>query len=128
MNPPALLQFQSDPRAVIATVLCREFDFQRTNQFKSEWAAAADGPLKLPLILDLANVGYMPSLTLGALVELRNRFAREERPFTLVGMQPAIVKLMQASGMLSLFDVRTSIGEAVTANARSAPHAGPAPN
>lgn len=128
MNQPALLQIQSDPRATIATIQCREFDFQRTTQFKTESAAAAGGPPRLPLILDLANVGYMPSLTLGALVELRNRFAQEHRQLTLVGLQPAIIKLMQASGMLGLFDVRTSIDEAITALAKAAPASGQPPN
>ena len=113
MNEQAVLQFQSDPRATIATILCREFDYQGTNQFKTELASAMSGDAKLPLILDLTNVGYMPSLTLGALVELRNRFAREQRKLTLVGIQPTIVKVLQSCGMLNLFDIRNNVAEAI---------------
>lgn len=115
MNQSSVLQIQNDSRATIATILCDEFDFQRTNQFKSELGSVTGGDGKLPLILDLTKVGYMPSLTLGALVELRNQFAREKRPLTLVGMQPSIVKLMQLSGMLSLFEVRTNLADAIKA-------------
>jgi len=115
MSEQAVVQIQNDSRATVATILCREFDFQRTGQFKAELAGAVDSDAKLPLILDLTNVGYMPSLTLGALVELRNRFAKDRRPLTLVGMQPPIVKLMQASGMMSLFDVRPNVADAMSA-------------
>ncbi len=113
MNESSVLQIQSDTRATIATILCDEFDFQRTNQFKSELGGVTGGDAKLPLILDLTKVGYMPSLTLGALVELRNQFAREKRPLTLVGMQPSIVKLMQTSGMLGLFEIRNNLSDAM---------------
>jgi len=127
MNEQAVLQIQHDSRATIATILCNEFDFHRTNQFRTELGSATDGDAKQPLILDLTNVGYMPSLTLGALVELRNRFAREQRPLTLVGMRPPIVKLMQASGMLSLFNVRSNVADAINPAAAAAPVTGREP-
>ena len=114
MSQQAVVQIQNDSRAMVATILCDEFDFHRTTQFRTEMGSAAGGDAKLPLILDLTKVGYMPSVTLGALVELRNQFARERRPLTLVGMQPSIVKLMQASGMLSLFDVRNNVADAMS--------------
>lgn len=113
MNEQSVLQIQSDSRATVATVLCREFDYERTGQFKTELAGAAGNDAKLPLILDITNVGYMPSLTLGTLVELRNRSSREQRPLMLVGLQPPIVELMQKSGILSLFDVRTNVADAM---------------
>ncbi len=115
MNQQTMLQIQNDPRGTIVTIMCREFDFQLTNQFKAEMAGATGGGnAKLPLVLDLTNVGYMPSLTLGALVELRSRFAREQRKLTLAGVQPAIVKLLQVSGMLNLFDIRNNAQEAMS--------------
>ncbi len=112
MNQETLLQIQNHPRVTIATILCREFDYQGTNRFKAELDGATGGDA-LPLILDLTNVGFMPSVTLGALVELRSRFAREQRPLTLVGVQPTILKVMQSSGLLKLFDVRPTVAEAI---------------
>jgi len=123
MRHETVLRIQGDSRATIATILCEEFDFQLTNQFRTEVGTATGGDATTPLILDLTNVGYMPSLTLGALVEIRNRFAREKRAFTLVGMQPAIVKLMQASGMLSLFDIRNNIADAMNPSSTAQPTA-----
>lgn len=113
MSQESVVQIQNDPRATIATILCRDFDYHGTNQFKAELAGATGGDSKLPLILDMSNVGFMPSVTLGALIELRNRLAREQRTLTLVGIQPAITKLMQASGILNLFSVRTNLAEAM---------------
>ncbi len=121
MNEQALVNIQCDPRATIVTILCQELDFQRTKQFKAELAGASLGDAKLPLILDLTQVGFMPSLALGALIELRSRFAREKRPLTLTGIQPAIVKLLQTTGMMNMFEVRNSIADAIngTSTART---------
>ena len=122
MNEQTVLQIQTDPRATIATILCREFDFQSTNLFKNELAGVAADDAKRPFILDLTNVGFMPSLTIGALIELRSRFAREKRPFALVGIQPAITKLLQTSGVLNMFEVRNNVTEAIN-EARETPPA-----
>lgn len=113
MSQESVVKIQNDPRATIATILCSDFDYHGTNQFKAELAGATSGDSKLPLILDLSNVGFMPSVTLGALIELRNRFARDQRTLTLVGIQPAIAKLMQSSGILALFSVRNNLDEAI---------------
>ena len=113
MSEPALVQVNCDPRATIVTIMCSEFDFQRTKQFRDEMAGASLGDAKLPLILDLTQVRFMPSPTLGALVELRSRFAREKRPLKLAGIQPAIVQVLQTTGMLSLFEVCPSVAGAM---------------
>jgi len=113
MDDQALLQINRDPRATIVTIVCSEFDFQRTKQFRDEMAGASLGDANLPLILDLAQVRFMPSPTLGALVELRSRFAREKRSFKLAGIQPAIVQVLQTTGMLSLFEVCNNVDGAI---------------
>jgi anti-anti-sigma factor len=109
MNQQPVIQLQRGQDAWVVNILCDEFDFQRTKQFKSEFEKLQLDDAKQRLILDLSQVGFMPSVTLGALVELRSRFAREQRPFMLVGIQPAMVTLMQACGMLQMFEIRDDV-------------------
>lgn len=67
MSQESVVKIQNDPRATIATIRCRDFDYHGTNQFKAEMA----------------------------------------------GVQPAMAKLMQSSGILALFSVRSNLAEAM---------------
>ncbi len=100
-------------KAVVAVVQCREFDHAKTEQLKDQMATiAADSPGR-PVLVDLSNVEFMASATLGALVQLRNALSSDGRRLVLVGVAPEILKVMEFSALQNLFEFHNTVETAL---------------
>src|SRR5207244_1090159 len=75
-------------------------------------AAAAQHPA-LPVVLDMSQVEYVPSLGLGSLVGLQRRLRQEGHRFVLAGLQHEIRSLLTMTRLDKLFEIRASFDEAL---------------
>ena len=72
-------------------------------------------PGKYNVILDLAQVGYVPSTTLGALVKLLDRLREGGRRFILVGMNKQVRSSFKQMRFDILFEVFETKHDAIKA-------------
>lgn len=68
-------------------------------------AAGAESP-QLAVVLDLARVGFLPSLSLGGLVQLAQLFKARGQRLVLTGLQPAVRTTMAITRLDRLFEVK----------------------
>ncbi len=68
------------------------------------------------LIIDLTQVTFMDSTGLGALVTIRNAAQAEGRGVTLHCPSPQVARVLEISGLASVFDISTAEVEISTAH------------
>ena len=90
MSEQSVLQIQENENAVVATIQCSEFDHDTTAQLRAEIDGFVAPTSTLPVLLDLSNVTFMPSMTLGVLIEISNRCKSQQRRLILVGVTSTV--------------------------------------
>ena len=109
MSEQSILQIQENEHAVVATIRCSEFDHDTTARLRAEIDGVVAPGSTLPVVLDLSNVTFMPSMTLGALIEISNRCKSQQRRLVLVGVIPTIQDIFRLCKLNSFFEVRDSV-------------------
>jgi anti-anti-sigma factor len=107
-----VLSLQSQPKALVAAVQCTELDHDNAVVFQRELDEAITDSHQ-PVIIDLSNVHFLPSMALGILVAANKRLQQAGRRCFLVGVQPEVREIITVTGLQKLLDLRASIDEAV---------------
>jgi anti-sigma B factor antagonist len=97
----------------MATVLCRDLDHDSTQHLQAELASALDAAPTLPLVLDLSNVEFMPSLALGVMVKVHKSLGQAGRKCVLVGVRPQVRETISIAALDRLLVLRGTLGEAL---------------
>ena len=113
MSEQAIVQIQNNENAVVATIQCSEFDHETTTRLRGEIDGVVAPTSTLPVFLDLSNVTFMPSMTLGVLIEIANRCKRQQRRLTLVGVTPTVQDVFKLCKLGSFFEIRDSVEDVV---------------
>ncbi len=113
MSEQSVLQIQENENAVVVTIQCSEFDHDTTAQLRAEIDGVVAPTSTLPVLLDLSNVTFMPSMTLGALIEIANRCKSQERRLVLVGVTPTVEDVFNLCKLSSLFEIRKCVEDVV---------------
>jgi anti-anti-sigma factor len=113
MTEQSILQIQENENAVVVTIQCSEFDHDTTAQLRAEIDGVIAPTSTLPLLLDLSNVTFMPSMTLGALIELANRCKTQQRRLVLVGVTPSVQDVFKISALTNFFEIRDCVEDVV---------------
>lgn len=112
MSQDNCVQIDQQDGVMIATLQGEEFDHARTDQLSAEVKKAASNSPGNPLVLDMSQVTFMASLTLGKLIELGNGFKTEGRRMVLVGLPAKIRQLMAVSKIDELFEIHDDMQSA----------------
>ncbi len=113
MSEQSVLQIQENENAVVATIQCSEFDHETTAQLRTEIAGVVAPTSTLPVLLDLSNVTFMPSMTLGALIEFANRCKSHQRRLVLVGVTASVKEVFTISALNNFFEIRDCVEDVV---------------
>ncbi|MBX3388783.1 MAG: STAS domain-containing protein [Phycisphaeraceae bacterium] len=63
------------------------------------------------IALDLAAVGFMPSVSLGGLIQLAQFFRARKQRFALVNVQPTVREMLVLTRLDRIFEVHGSLSE-----------------
>ncbi len=113
MSEQSVLQIQENENAVLATIQCSEFDHDTTVRLRAEIDGVVGPTSTLPVVLDLSNVTFMPSMTLGALIELANRCKSQKRRLVLVGVTPTVQDVFKLCKLSNFFEIRECVEDVV---------------
>ncbi len=113
MAEQSVLQIQENENAVVATIQCSEFDHDTTSQLRAEIDGVVAPTSTLPVLLDLSNVTFMPSMTLGVLIEIANRCKSQQRRLILVGVTPTVQDVFKLCNLGSFFEIHDCVEDVV---------------
>ncbi|MCB9852915.1 MAG: STAS domain-containing protein [Phycisphaerales bacterium] len=101
----AILRTDSRDKAIVARVCHAELDHDSTLKLKSELKSIIASHPELPIIVDMEEVEFLPSIALGALVEIHLNLKRNGRRFALAALRPSIEEIMTLSGLNNLLQI-----------------------
>jgi len=109
MDQSRILSISPCRGLVLAVVQCHEFCHDSTARLKKELACLVEQESLLPVVLDLSNVQFLASMTLGVLVEANRNFDRANKRFFVVGLSQKLCDIMYSCAILNLFSVCDTI-------------------
>jgi anti-anti-sigma factor len=101
--PVVSIEPQSD--VVYAVVHRSALDDATSGDVQREVLSAATQHAMLPMLLDLTEVKYVPSLGLGTLVMLNRKLKDNKQHFALVGVQPEVRNVLSLTRLDQLFEM-----------------------
>ena len=108
-----VVSFPAHEEILLATIECAELDEDRTKQMQNEIMNAATTRPQVPVVLDLAKVTFLPSLSIGALVSFLTYFKQLGRRFILVGIQPPIRDMLAITRLDKIFEMYDNRDDAI---------------
>ena len=114
MSDTPTVSIEPHAEVVWATVQRRDLDDAALDQLQLEIAAAAAQQPTLPVVLDLSQVGFIPSLGLGTLVMLMRNLKKNGQRFLLVGVQPEVRTVFAITRLDKLFEMHANLEAALS--------------
>ena len=108
-----VLKIHERDNAVIARPEIAKFDLELTAQLREELTQVSSGSEGKPLLIDLSVVDVLPSVTIGALVELANRCRKDKRSLALIRLQPKVLEILRVCALDKLFTIHADEAEAL---------------
>jgi anti-anti-sigma factor len=107
------IAFQPHAEVVWAAVHQRRLDDAAIDEMQRRVPEAAAAQPDRPVVLDMTEVEFVPSLGLGALVMLMRRLRGEGRRFILVGLNPDVRSTLAVTRLDKLFEIQPTLEEAL---------------
>jgi anti-sigma B factor antagonist len=101
------------PDVVIVRATCESLDEVKVKLLRTAIAAAAEQQPAKPLVLDLAMVNFMPSLSLAALIRLATDFRARQQRLLVAGLQPQVRDVFVLCRLDRLFDLQEDAAAAL---------------
>jgi anti-anti-sigma factor len=108
-----ILNVRETDSAVIAMPRVMRFDLLETDQFRDELSALTSGSETKPLLIDLSQVEFLVSATLGVLVEVGKHCRDTSRPLALIRLKPKVLKVIQGCALDQLLAIHADEDEAL---------------
>ncbi len=86
-----------------------------TDQLDTEVTAASNDRLNVPVVLDMGNVKFVPSVALGALANLRKGLKLQGRDLILVGVNRQVRGVLRTTRLDSLIRIYPTLDDALDA-------------
>jgi anti-anti-sigma factor len=99
--------------AVVARVNIKLFDDKTLKHMNDMIEQAATKPGVIYVVLDMSRVQIVPSLGLGALVQLSNRCKKRQQRLKLAGVQPMVRQTMAITKLDRILDLTDTVDEAL---------------
>ena len=109
MSDPATAVIERYPSAVVVRVMSEPLDQKSIDTLQTDVSAAGMESPGIPVVLDMARIGYMPSLTLGGLVHLATQFRSRGQRLVLANLCPAVRKVLTLTQLDRLFEIKDDL-------------------
>ena len=123
MSDTPAVTIEPHAEVVWAAVHRRALDDATLDQLQRDTSAAAAQQPKLPVVLDLSEVAFIPSMGLGTLVMLMRNLKKNGQRLLLVGVQPEVRTVFAITRLDKLFEMHASL-EAALSHLRGTSEAG----
>lgn len=110
----ALFHAEENGEALVVRFTCVEFDHDKTQQLKTDFNTAFGKWPQRSCVVDISAVDFMPSPTLGALVEAHLALKKSDCRMIVAGPKPHISKLFTLAGLDKLLAISENVDSALT--------------
>lgn len=118
MAEPALTVIDRRADLVVVQVLSDRLDERNLSAVRADASAAGKESPGLPVVLDLSKVAFMPSLSLGGLIQLLQEFKARGQRLVLASVQPLVRETMALTRLDRLFEIQNDLTALVQRNGK----------
>ncbi len=111
--PDSVTEIRPHPQALIIVVKKRALDAPTTDSLMDDVLSAAAQTPGVPVVLDMTQVRFAPSVALGALVQMTKSFKLDGRRLVLIGVEPNVLGSMRVTNLHTLLEIYHSIDQVV---------------
>lgn len=109
MQDPTATVIEQHSGAVVVRVQGDHLDETNLAAVRAEVSAAGAESPQLPVALDLVNVAFLPSLSLGGLVQLAQLFKARRQRLVLVNLQSTVRQTITITRLDRLFEIQDDL-------------------
>ena len=110
-----ILNVRESESSVIAMPMVARFDLLETDQFRDEMSVLTAADETRPLLIDLSQVQFVTSATLGALAEIGQHCRDAARPLALIRLQPKVLDVIRTCSMDQVLSIHETEDHALAA-------------
>ena len=99
--------------ALVIAVKKRSLDGSTTLKLTDDVLSLAAQTPNLPIVLDMSQVRFAPSVALGALVQMSKSFKLDGRRLALIGVDPNVMGSIRVTNLHTLLEICNSIEQAI---------------
>lgn len=111
MSEPAVTRIDAQPGLIVVHVLSDRLNETNLPEIRSDVAAAGATAPDAVVVLDMSQVTFLTSLSLGELLTLSREFSRKGQRLVLVGVQPQVMETVKLTHLDRLFEIREKISD-----------------
>lgn len=93
---------------ILVALQCAKLDEEHTQDLQAKVSAAADQSPEIPVIIDMSAVGFMPSLSIGALVAILQQTKQRNQRFILTSLDETVRQVLAMCRLDKLFEIHDS--------------------
>ena len=112
MPEDAITEIRPHEKVLHIAVLKRSLDEESTQKLVDDVLIAAGQRRGVPIVLDLTNLRFAPSVALGSLVQLTKSFQFEKRRILLIGIHERVRGAIRVTQLDRLLEIFTTLDEA----------------
>ena len=103
--PQQAISIETSTESICAVVHRTTMDDAACHELQREVLSAAEKEPQLPILLDLSEIKFVPSLGLGTLVMLNRKLKDKGQRFALVGVHPDVRAILALTRLDKLFEM-----------------------
>ena len=115
MSEPSIANIEEITDAILVHVEIERLDETTTRRLETAIRQAATTSQVLPFVVDLAKVGFLSSLSLGALVRVALEFRNRQQRLMVAALQPEVLKVFETTRLGRILEVQADINTALAA-------------
>lgn len=120
MSSEPVADVQPQEKVLVISIRKSLLDESTTRELCDEVLTAAVETPRLPIVLDMAQVRFAPSVALGALVRLSNSFKLDGRRIMLIGVDLRIRGTIRVTRLDQVLEIYETLPQVLTQLARTA--------
>ena len=109
MPDPTATIIEQHPSVVVARVRADRLDETNLAAVRSEVSAAGLDSPQLPVAIDMSNIAFLPSLSLGGLVQLVQIFRGRGQRLVLANLQTPVRQTITITRLDRLFEIQDDL-------------------
>lgn len=109
MSDPTVSTIELRPNLVVVHVQTERLDDANVAALRNDASAAAEESPQLAVALDMAKVRFVPSFSLGGLVQLSREFKARGQRLVLTGLQPFVRETIMITRLDSVFEIQDDL-------------------
>ncbi len=114
MSDDQVVSTENHDNALVAIVHCKEMDFAASEALKEAVDRAVAAQPCQRCVIDLSAVNFLPSVGIGALLQVLNSSKAENRKLVLVGVDIKIREVLRCTAIEKLFVFHDDVAAALS--------------